>query len=115
MRRAAEADATRLARLIAEIAVEFRERGAGWTTAVEGLTAAVVALTARLLASSSPGQARGHEAELHGRFRALLESAYGEHRPVGWYGSALGVSESRLDRAARAVAGKWPARRSRTD
>jgi hypothetical protein len=46
VRRAAEADATRLARLIAEIAVEFRERGAGWTTAVEGLTAAVVALTA---------------------------------------------------------------------
>ena len=102
----ADPAAARLARLIAEIAVEFRERGAGWTTAVEGLPAAVVALTARLLASRSPGQARGREAELYGRFRALLESAYAEHRPVGWYASALGVSESRLDRAARAVAGK---------
>ena len=102
----ADPSASRLARLIAEIAAEFRERGAGWTTAVEGLTAAAVALTARLLASVSRGQERGREAELYGRFRALLESAYAEHRPVGWYASALGVSESRLDRAARAVAGK---------
>ncbi len=102
----ADPAAARFARLIAEIAVEFRERGAGWTTAVEGLTAAAVALTARLLVSVSRGQARGREAELYGRFRALLETAYAEHRPVGWYASALGVSESRLDRAARAVAGK---------
>jgi AraC family transcriptional activator of pobA len=102
----ADPAAARLARLIAEIAVEFRERGAGWTTAVEGLTAAAVALTARLLASGSRGQTRGPEAELYGRFRALLETAYAEHRPVGWYASALGVSESRLDRASRAVAGK---------
>jgi AraC family transcriptional activator of pobA len=102
----ADPAAARLARLIAEIAVEFRERGAGWTTAVEGLTAAAVALTARLLAAGLHGQSRGREAELYGRFRALLETAYAEHRPVGWYASALGVSESRLDRAARAVAGK---------
>jgi AraC family transcriptional activator of pobA len=102
----ADPAAARLARLIGEIAVEFRERGAGWTTAVEGLTAAAVALTARLLASGSRGQTRGREAELYGRFRALLEAAYAEHRPVGWYASALGVSESRLDRASRAVAGK---------
>jgi AraC family transcriptional activator of pobA len=103
---AADPSAARLARLIEDIAVEFRQRGAGWTTAVEGLTAAAVALTARLLASGSPGHERTREAELYGRFRALLETAYSEHRPVGWYASALGVSESRLDRAARAVAGK---------
>jgi len=102
----ADPGAARLVRLIGEIAVEFRERDAGWTTAVEGLTAAALALTARLLASLSWGQARGREAELYGRFRALLETAYAEHRPVGWYASALGVSESRLDRASRAVAGK---------
>ena len=102
----ADPTAARLALLIAEIAVEFRERGAGWTTAVEGLTAASVALTARLLASGMRGHERGREAELYGRFRALLESTYAEHRPVGWYASAHGVSESRLDRAVRAVAGK---------
>jgi AraC family transcriptional activator of pobA len=98
--------AARLARLIAEIAVEFRQRGAGWTTAVEGLTAAAVALTARLLAAGLGEAGRSREIVLYGRFRALLETTYAEHRAIGWYASALGVSESRLDRAARAVAGK---------
>ena len=102
----ADPAAARLARLIAEIAVEFRERGAGWTTAVEGLTAAAVALTARLLAAGLSEAGRSREAVLYGRFRALLETTYADHRAVGWYASALGVSESRLDRAARAVAGK---------
>ena len=102
----ADPAAARLARLIADIAVEFRQRGAGWTTAVEGLTAAAVALTARLLAAGLGEAGRSREAVLYSRFRALLETTYAEHRPLGWYASALGVSESRLDRAARAVAGK---------
>lgn len=103
---AADPAAARLIRLIAEIAVEFRERGPGWTTAIEGLTAAALALTARLLAGGVRGEARSRESELYGRFRGLLEATYAEHRPIAWYASALGVSESRLDRAARAVAGK---------
>jgi AraC family transcriptional activator of pobA len=98
--------AARLARLIGEIAVEFRERGAGWTTAVEGLTAAAVALTARLLAAGLSDAGRSREVVLYSRFRALLETTYAHRRSIGWYASALGVSESRLDRAARAVAGK---------
>ena len=102
----ADPAAGRLARLIADIAVEFRQRGTGWTTAVEGLTAAAVALTARLLAAGLGEAGRSREAVLYGRFRALLETIYADHRAVGWYASALGVSESRLDRAARAVAGK---------
>ncbi len=102
----ADPAAARLARLIAEIAVEFRHRGAGWTTAVEGLTAAAVALTARLLAAGLGEAGRSREIVLYGRFRALLETTYAERRAIGWYASALGVSESRLDRAVRAVAGK---------
>ena len=103
---AADPVAARLARLIADIAVEFRERGAGWATAIEGLTAAVVALTARLFTLGAQGPSGGREVVLYGRFRALLETTYAEHRAVGWYAAALGVSESRLDRAARVVAGK---------
>jgi AraC family transcriptional activator of pobA len=102
----ADPAAARLARLIGEIAVEFRERGAGWATAVEGLTATVVALTARLLAAGLSDAGRSREVVLYSRFRALLETTYAERRSVGWYASALGVSESRLDRASRAVAGK---------
>ena len=98
--------AARLGRLIEDIAVEFRLRGTGWTTVVEGLAAATVALTARQLAAGLRDDASSREGELYGRFRALLETTYAEHRSLGWYASALGVSESRLDRAARAIAGK---------
>ena len=98
--------AARFGRLIDDIAVEFRQRGAGWTTVVEGLAAATVALTARLLAAGLSEAGRNREIVLYGRFRALLETTYAERRSIGWYASAFGVSESRLDRAARAIAGK---------
>ncbi len=76
----ADPAAARLDRLIADIAVEFRQRGAGWATAVEGLTAAAVALTARLLAAGLGEAGRSREAVLFSRFRALLETTYADHR-----------------------------------
>ena len=103
----ADGVAERLARLVEGIAAEFRERAPGWTMMLEWQVSSVLVTIARLQASGLRGEtASGREAELFARFRTLLEKAFSEHRSVRWYADALGVSESRLDRAARAIVGQ---------
>lgn len=99
--------AERLDHLLGEIAVEFRERGPGWAMMSEWLVSSALLVLARSHASAAraDGAARP-EAELFARFRAAVEQRFAEHRPVADYAARLGVTESRLDRAARAVTGR---------
>jgi AraC family transcriptional activator of pobA len=102
----AEGTVERLRGLLDEIAREFREREPGWTMMLEWLVSSVLMTIARRHASALGEEAGSRpDAELFGRFRALVEKTCCERRPVGWYARTLGVTESRLDRAARAIAG----------
>lgn len=97
----------RLERLLDEIDEEFRERGPAWTTAVEALVVGVLVRLARCHASMRRAEAAARpEADLFARFRALVETRFAEHLAIGAYAAALGVTESRLDRAVRAVTGR---------
>lgn len=102
-----EAALARLTRMLDDISHEIRQRDPAWTTMLECLVPGALVTVARLQASGLGGEAAGgRDGELYLRFRALVEKTFGEHRPIGWYADALGVSESRLDRAARAAAGQ---------
>ena len=97
----------RLARHFADIDEEFRSRAPAWTTAIEASVIGALVQLARCHASTRRAEAAARpEAELHGRFRALVEARFAEHLAVGIYAAALGVTESRLDRAVRAVTGR---------
>lgn len=97
----------RLERRFCDIEAEFRERGPGWTTAIEAGVVEVLVLLARRHASMRRAEAAARpEADLFGRFRALVERHFADHLPTGAYATELGVSESRLDRAVRAVTGR---------
>ena len=97
----------RLKRHLADIDAEFHERGPGWTTAIEASVVGVLVWLARCHASMRRADTAARpEADLHGRFRALVEARFHEHLAVGDYAAALGVGESRLDRAVRLVTGR---------
>jgi AraC family transcriptional activator of pobA len=97
----------RLARLLDDIGDELRERSLGWTAMLEWQVASVLLLLARLRSSALAEAATGQPyRELFARFKALVETSFAEHRPLAFYADRLGVTESRLNRAARAVAGK---------
>jgi len=103
----AEAATARLARAFGEIDEEFRERAPGWTTAIEASVVAVLVWLARCRASTRRAEtADRREVDLVGRFRALVERRFAEHLAVRAYAGELGVTESRLDRAVRAVTGR---------
>ena len=97
--------AARLERLLGDIEAEFHGRPPRWTTLIEAALVAVLVLLARrhvFLAET----ATSPEADLHARFRALVEAHVADHLAVGTYADRLGVTESRLDRAVRAVTGR---------
>ncbi len=96
----------RLARLLDDIDGEFHDRAPGWTTMLGAQVVAVLVTLARHHAAPRRETATRPEAELHARFRALVEARFAEHLAVGAYAEALGVTESRLDRAVRAVTGR---------
>lgn len=99
----------RLSTLLGLLAEEFFGRASGRGGMLGWITAATLTEIARRRASSLAAEAAGRpEAALFARFRALVEGHFLEHRPIGWYAVALGVTESRLDRAARAVTGRSP-------
>jgi AraC family transcriptional activator of pobA len=103
----ADGAVSRLSRVLDDIAEEFRQREAGWTMMLEALVSSALVTVARLQASQARREiANSRNGELFSRFRALVERAFAEHRSARWYAEALGVSESRLDRAARAAAGQ---------
>lgn len=94
----------RLGRLLDEIGEEFHASEPGRMVLLDWLVSAVLTLLARTSAAPLRDVAP-LEGDLFARFRALVERTHVEHRPIGWYAAALGVGESTLDRAARAVAG----------
>ena len=99
----------RLSTLLGLLAAEFFGRASGRGAMLGWITAATLTEIARRRASSLAAEATGRpEAALFARFRALVEGHFLEHRPIGWYAATLGVTESRLDRAARAVTGRSP-------
>lgn len=93
----------RLEAVVAAIDEEFATRAPGWTTVLEAETVALLVLLARRHAV--PRREARPEAELHARFRDLVEKRFAEHLAIGAYADLLGVTESRLDRAVRAITG----------
>lgn len=100
------AEAERLAGLLDDIEAESRERAPGWTVAVEAAVVMVLVRLARRHVGPRRADAATAEGELAARFRALVEARFAEHLSVGAYAGLLGVTESRLDRAVRAVSGR---------
>ena len=97
----------RLAALLDLVEAEFRERAAGSTAMQEWLVSVTLLLLARRLASAAETVNRG-DIDLVNRYRTLIEDHYATHKPAGFYAETLRVTESRLARACRAVAGKSP-------
>lgn len=105
---AGEASA-RLAMLIDLIDAEFRERPSGWTAVQGWLASSVLLMLARRLASAAAEAGAGSaDFDLFNRFRSLVEEHYAAHKPAAFYAEALNISESRLARACRTIAGKSP-------
>lgn len=100
-----DASLRRLETGLEAIDAEFHERAPGWTLAIEAETVALLVRLARRHAPPHPAATRP-ETELHARFRALVERRFADHRPIAAYAADLGVTESRLDRAVRAVTGR---------
>ena len=55
--------------------------------------------------AAGPGE-RGQRRELFARFRQLVEDRYREHWPVSAYADALALSQARLNRLCKSLAGK---------
>lgn len=68
----------------------------------------IVLMTAvRHLESQTPSTAGiDRQRERYTRFRQLIEDHYREHWPVGAYADALAISQARLNRLCKALAGK---------
>lgn len=78
-------------------------------TIVEAHLKLLLALIVRLRGSQgSAAPAGGSEAGLLRRFRALVEAHFREHRPVGDYAGALGLSEDRLHALVSRAMGQPP-------
>jgi len=101
--------ALRLRNLLGEISVEFNALLAGRAVLLEGLVAGVLTLVARLHLSSVHAQGPASaQIELVHRLQAAIERMYLSHAPVSFYARELCVTESRLNRACRAIAGRSP-------
>jgi AraC family transcriptional activator of pobA len=100
-------DAPRLAALLAALLDEFRAPGSIGAPVPVWLARAVVwRLAQRAARSRRAGRgARPHHA-LYARFLALVEAHHLDHWPIGRYASRLGLSAQRLNRLARAEAGR---------
>lgn len=102
-----EGGAERVASLLGHLMAEFRWPQLGRAVMVEGLVRGVLLLVARqhaLVAHATRSERL--RAELFSRFRALVEEHVGDHWPVPRYADALGLTENRLNRLCRTLAGK---------
>jgi AraC family transcriptional activator of pobA len=94
-----------MTRLLEEIEIEFRNQAVGAAEAIGAMIRAfMIKLSRQSARAANPRDRR--RSETFGRFRALVETHFAEHRPVGFYARALHMSESRLNRLCRAAAGK---------
>ena len=106
---AAAETASRLRNLLGEISLEFNTPLPGRAVSLEGLVSAVLILVARLHISSMHAQEPASaQIELVHRLQLAIERLYLSHSPISCYARELGVTESRLNRACRAIAGCSP-------
>lgn len=104
---AAPETAQRLAALFAQIALEFHEGGAASGAVLQWLTSAALTIALRVNDEATrTGAGAARDTAAFHRFRALVEQHLAEHWPTPRYAQALGLSESRLNRISRALAGK---------
>lgn len=89
------------------IADEYEARELGWEAALKGHLAVALIESARLAAPLGDGS---HDfdtlpARHLTRLAQLVERHYREHRPIGFYAGALGISPTHLNRLLRADRG----------
>lgn len=101
------AEAARLVALLEQIAIEFRDGGRATGAVLQWLAGAALVLVLRQHETLAREKSHGarEAADFH-RFRALVETHLADHWPVPTYARELGLSESRLNRVCRIVAGK---------
>jgi len=97
-----------IAALLELIMAELRDNAPGRAAMQEWLVSAVLLLIARQRASAAEEGRGGRQQRDLTRFRALVEAHFHEHWTVGRYAQAMQMTEGRLNRLTRAVAGKSP-------
>ena len=104
---AAPDQTARLVAMVEQIALEFRDGGAATGAVLQWLASAALVFVLRLSEGLARRTTQGaREAAAFHRYRALVETRLTEHWPVPRYAQEMGVSESRLNRICRIVAGK---------
>jgi AraC family transcriptional activator of pobA len=98
--------AQRIAALLEQILAELRDNAPGRAAMQEWLVSAVLLLIARQRATSAEEGHSGRQQRELSRFRALVEAHFLEHWTVGRYAQAMRMTEARLNRLTRKVAGK---------
>ncbi len=103
------ATADRLKNLLGEIMEEFNTPLPGRAISLEGLVAAALVLVTRLhLGSVDAHSAASGQIDLVHRLQVHIEKHYLSHASISFYAQELGVTESRLTRACRAITGRSP-------
>ena len=102
-------DSTRPAALLEQLHLEFRNEAAARPMMLEWLVGAVLVLVARERAqvTGAARHSRG-QSDIFNRFRAEVELRFTQRWRVHDYAAALGMTESKLTRVCRAVAGRAP-------
>lgn len=100
-------DAAPCRTLLDELMRETRDRRAGHGFMSEWLAACVLmTLARRRIAGEAAIRADDPRTDAFARFRMMVEDHFAEHWPVSRYAQALAMSESRLDRICRSLAGQ---------
>jgi len=98
--------ARRVAALLEQVMEVLRESAPGRAAIQQWLVSAVLVLIARHRATSGADGQRGRQQRDFSRFRTLVEAHFLEHWTVSQYARAMQMTEGRLNRLVRAVAGK---------
>jgi AraC family transcriptional activator of pobA len=95
-----------IAALLEQILVEVRDNAPGRAKMQEWLVSAALLLIARRRAMAAEADSGGRQQRDLSHFRALVEAHFLEHWTIARYAEAMRMTEGRLNRLARAVAGK---------
>lgn len=97
----------RVPAMVHEIAVEFAQAAPGRGAMLEWLVGALLMLLGREAAAGAlPGLGTKAPGAAFARFRELVEAHYLEHRPVAWFATRVGVTETTLNRLCRRQSGR---------
>lgn len=101
------AELAQAGREIAALIAEADLQAPGRSVAMRArIAAALVAIYRAVLATAEATEETGGRALRHAQaFHRLVEREYRNHRPVGFYASALGITPPHLNRICRAVLG----------